>query len=183
MTNAITKIIDDVLKAEGGYVDHPDDKGGPTNWGITQATARAAGYTGHMRDLSREKAFDIYYSRYVKAPRFDQVAAVNERIGSEVIDTGVNMGPAVAARFLQRSLNALNRRGTDYADIAVDGAVGPATIGALKGLFRKRGLAAESVLLKALNALQGARYIELAEARAANESFVFGWLQNRVGMT
>lgn len=35
---------------EGGYVDHPSDKGGPTRWGITQTTARAHGYTGDMRN-------------------------------------------------------------------------------------------------------------------------------------
>ncbi|WP_276203058.1 glycosyl hydrolase 108 family protein, partial [Enterobacter hormaechei] len=39
-------IFNTILGKEGGYVDHPNDKGGPTNWGITQATARAHGYTG-----------------------------------------------------------------------------------------------------------------------------------------
>jgi hypothetical protein len=37
------------------------------------------------------------------------------------------------------------------------------------------------VLLKAMNALQGERYIALAEARPENEAFLFGWLDNRVG--
>ena len=35
-------------------------------------------------------------------------------------------------------------------------------------------------MLKALNALQGERYIDLAEKRQANESFVYGWLRTRV---
>ena len=52
---------------------------------------------------------------------------------------------------------------------------------ALRRLLAVRGAAGEGVLLKALNALQGARYIELAEGRAANESFLFGWLDARVG--
>jgi lysozyme family protein len=34
----IRRLINDVLAKEGGYVDHPADKGGPTNFGITQAT-------------------------------------------------------------------------------------------------------------------------------------------------
>lgn len=29
-----------ILSREGGYVDHPDDRGGPTHWGITLTTAR-----------------------------------------------------------------------------------------------------------------------------------------------
>ncbi len=34
-----------ILSREGGYVDHPDDRG-PTHWGITLTTARANGYMG-----------------------------------------------------------------------------------------------------------------------------------------
>ena len=52
-------IFNTILGKEGGYVDHPNDKGGPTNWGITQATARAHGYTGDMRNLTREQALAI----------------------------------------------------------------------------------------------------------------------------
>ncbi|EJY0890163.1 hypothetical protein OE991_005197, partial [Escherichia coli] len=48
------KIFDEVLGKEGGYVNHPDDKGGPTKWGITEKVARAHGYRGDMRDLTRE---------------------------------------------------------------------------------------------------------------------------------
>ncbi|HGV4401999.1 TPA: glycosyl hydrolase 108 family protein, partial [Klebsiella pneumoniae] len=43
------QIIEGILGKEGGYVDHPSDKGGPTRWGITQTIARAHGYTGDMR--------------------------------------------------------------------------------------------------------------------------------------
>lgn len=41
-----------ILSREGGYVDHPDDRGGPTHWGITLTTARANGYMGDMRNLT-----------------------------------------------------------------------------------------------------------------------------------
>ncbi|MBS0503267.1 MAG: hypothetical protein JSS55_05580, partial [Proteobacteria bacterium] len=103
------------------------------------------------------------------------------RIGAELLDTGVNMGPKVAATFLQRSLNALNRGAADYADIAVDGLIGPATLAALTGFLRHRGAAGEAVLLKAMEALQGERYLRLAEKRPANEAFLYGWLANRIG--
>jgi lysozyme family protein len=180
MTDLATGLLDALLAREGGFVDHPDDRGGATNFGITEQVARAAGWTGSMRHMPRDFAIDVYRRRYWTQPRFDAVAAVAPRIAAELFDTGVNMGPGVAAGFLQRSLNALNRQGRDWADVAVDRSIGSATLAALAGLIEVRGRPGEAALLKALNALQGARYIELAEGRQANESFLFGWLQGRV---
>jgi hypothetical protein len=47
--------------------------------------------------------------------------------------------------------------------------------------LKKRGAPGEQVLLKAIEALQGARYIKLTEQRPANEAFLYGWLANRIG--
>ena len=134
-----------------------------------------------MRALPRDEAAAIYKRRYWLRPHFDAVAARAPALAAELFDTGVNMGPAVAAGFLQRALNALNRGGSDYADIMVDGAVGPKTFAALDAFLARRGAAGEAVLVKAIDALQGARYVEIAERRPANEAFVYGWLANRVG--
>jgi len=172
----IDDIIEAVLRAEGRYVNNPDDRGGETNWGITKATARAHGYNGPMRDLRRETAKQIYVGTYVVRPGFDKIAVLSPAIAAELVDTGVNMGPAVATRFLQRSLNALNQRQADYADIAVDGAAGPGTRTALTKYLAKRGKEGERRLVLLLNALQGARYVELCEGRQANETFMYGWL-------
>lgn len=172
----IDDIIEDVLKAEGRYVNNPNDRGGETNWGITKAVARANGYNGPMRDLPRSTAKQIYLTRYVIQPGYDKIAVLSPSIAAELVDTGVNMGPAVASRFLQRALNALNQRGADYADIAVDGVAGPGTRTALTAYLAKRGKEGERRLLALLNALQGARYVELCEGRQANETFMFGWL-------
>ena len=176
----IDELLADLLQREGGYVDHPDDRGGPTNFGITLAVARSAGWAGAMRDLPRDFALAIYRSRYWTGPGFDSVAAFAPGVAAELFDTGVNMGPGTAIAFLQRSLNALNRQGRDWPDMAVDRSIGPATLAALRRLLALRGSSGEAVLLRALNALQGARYIELAEGRAANESFLYGWLSSRV---
>ncbi|WP_319800296.1 putative peptidoglycan-binding domain-containing protein, partial [Enterobacter hormaechei] len=46
----------------------------------------------------------------------------------------------------------------------------------------KRGGEGEIVLLRALNCSQGQRYLELAEQRPANESFVYGWMRERVSL-
>lgn len=173
----IDEIIETVLRAEGGYVADPRDAGGETRYGITAATARANGYAGAMRDLPRETAKAIYRRRYVDAPGFDAVAALSPAVAAELVDTGVNMGPAVAARFLQRALNALNRQGGDYADVPVDGIAGAATRKALSAYLATRGAEGEARLLLLLNALQGARYVELCEGRAANEAFLYGWLR------
>jgi lysozyme family protein len=97
-------------------------------WGITERVARANGYAGPMNALPREVAKDIYFSQYVRKPGFAAIMPLSERIAEELVDTGVNMGPPVAAMMLQRSLNALNGQGKYYPDIAVDGDVGPGTI-------------------------------------------------------
>lgn len=175
-------LIDELLDREGGYVNHPADRGGPTNYGITQAVARAHGYGGAMRDLPRHEAAAIYTRLYWLRPGFDAVAERSTAIAAELFDTGVNMGPAVAATFLQRALTALNRNGADYPDLTPDGRVGPTTLAALDAFLRARGRkGGETVLLRALEALQGERYLRLAEKRPANEAFLYGWLANRIG--
>lgn len=180
MTN-IDEMIDDVIEREGGYVNHPADRGGSTKWGITEAVARRQGFAGDMRSLPRSDAAAIYKRLYWFKPRFDEVAIHAPALAAELFDTGVNMGTGTATAFLQRALNALNREGRDYADLTLDRLVGPATLAALQAFLRKRGADGESVLLKAVEALQGAHYINIAEARPSQEAFVYGWLANRIG--
>ncbi|MDQ3139994.1 MAG: hypothetical protein M3Q15_04650, partial [Pseudomonadota bacterium] len=164
-----------------GYSDHPADTGGATRYGITEAVARAHGFRGGMRAFPRDEAATIYRRIYWLRPGFDRIADHAPRVAEEMFDTGVNMGPAVAAGFLQRALNALNRGAADYADIPVDRRVGPATLAALAAFLKRRGDGGETVLLKAIEALQGERYLRLAESRPANEAFLYGWLANRLG--
>jgi lysozyme family protein len=178
----VDELIDGLIDREGGYVNHPSDRGGPTNFGITEAVARAHGFSGSMRNLPRSEAAAIYKRLYWLRPRFDQIAKRSQAVAAELFDSGANMGPAVAATFLQRALSALNRDRQDYADLVPDGRIGPATLAALDRFLELRGKKkGETVLLKALDALQGERYIRLAERRPANEAFLYGWLANRVG--
>jgi lysozyme family protein len=174
-------MIDGVIDREGGYVENPADKGGPTCFGITEAVARANGYAGAMRLLPRGQAVAIYRQLYWSRPRFDKVAERSSRLAAELFDTGVNMGPAVAVTFLQRALTALNRNAKDYPDLTPDGRIGTATLAALDSFLQIRVASGETVLLRALEALQGERYLRLAERRPANEAFLYGWLANRVG--
>ena len=167
-------IINHIIDVEGGYVDDHCDRGGETNFGITIAVARASGYEGAMINMNRSVAFDIYADKY-----WDSVCAddMPDKIAAEVVDTGINMGVHRAGSFLQRSLNALNNQGKLYSDLRVDGSIGKATIDALNAYLSKRD---ETTLIKALNCLQGAFYIELSEKRQTDEKFVYGWLKNRV---
>lgn len=176
-----TALIDELIAREGGYVARAADKGGPTRYGITQAVAKAHGYSGDMAKLPRDTAAAIYRADYWTRPRLDAVATLAPKVASELFDTGANMGTGTAAGFLRRALNALNRNGADYRDVPAKGAVDEAVLSALKAFLRVRGTAGETVLVKALDALQGERYLALAETRPANEAFLYGWLANRVG--
>lgn len=171
------KIINHILETEGGFVDDPSDSGGPTKFGITQSVAREFGYNGLMEDLPRETAFAIYSRHYWHAVRADELLVVSAKITEEIVDTGVNLGPGTAVKFLQRVLNVFNLRANLYDDLLLDGQMGPKTFSAFKECYRTRG---ESVIMLALNCLQGAYYIALAERHPKNERFVCGWLTKRV---
>ena len=176
----VDELIDNLIDREGGFSSHPAD--GPTCFGITEAVARAHGYAGPMRQLPRSETVRIYERLYWLRPRFDEVSKRSPSVASELFDTGANMGPTVAATFLQRALTALNRNGDDYPDLVPDGRIGAQTLAALDAFLAKRGRArGETVLLRALEALQGERYLRLAERRPGNEAFLYGWLANRIG--
>lgn len=107
-----------VIGHEGGYVDHPDDPGGATNWGITERVAREHGYTGSMRLLTREQAREIYRVGYWQRAQADQYAPA---IGYQLFDAAVNHGIGNAIRMLQRAVG-----------VADDGQVGPVTVAAVR---------------------------------------------------
>lgn len=103
-----------LLGHEGGFVDHPSDPGGATRWGVTERVARAAGYTGHMRDFPVEQAKAIYRREYWDAVKADQLPAP---VRYAVFDAAVNSGVRQSARWLQRAVGA-----------ADDGVIGPRTL-------------------------------------------------------
>jgi lysozyme family protein len=179
---AIAAIVLAVVGVEGGFVDHPSDPGGATNHGVTEAVARQHGYTGPMRALPLDTAIAIYGADYVVKPGFDRVIERSVALGQETVDQGVNFGPRRPSCYLQRSLNALNRRERDYADLAVDCRVGPATAAAYDALAHRRGpRAACELLLKLMDAQQAAEYLRLAGENGRLEEFVPGWIDKRVG--
>ncbi len=89
----VTQLIDDIIRREGGYVNHPADKGGPTNWGITQATL--ASWRGHsvsaadVQALTQDEARSIYLKRYFQDADIDQLP---EALQAQAFDINVNGG-------------------------------------------------------------------------------------------
>ena len=168
-------------RAEGGYVNDPNDSGGETNHGITEKVARKYGYWGNMRDLTPEHAERIAKFAYWDVMNLDEVATISPKIADEMFDTGFNTGPVRAVGFLQRTLNALNRQEKDYDDMLVDGKMGPKTLRAFdKFLYTRRFSDCVTVMLRALNGLQLEFYMSLVERRKKDERFLYGWILNRV---
>lgn len=182
VARTIDEIIHEIMEKEGFRSDNKDDLGGDTTYGITEKTARRLGYKGSMDNLTPDIAKSLYLNEYIKRVRFDDIHNVSAIIGEEIIDTGVNMGQTIAAQFLQRWLNAYNNKQAYYSDLVVDAHIGPATINALEAFLARRGKEGELVLWKSLNASQGGRYLDITEAREKNETFVYGWMKNRVAL-
>ena len=180
MTTAFQKAFVHTVGVEGGYSNDPADPGKATKFGITERVARENGYQGDMRDLPLEFAEGVYRAKYWELIHLDVVSTLSEPIAIELFDTAVNCGVAFAAKSFQQALNAFNREQRDYEDIEVDGLIGPATVRALRGLLALRGVEGEQVFLTALNTLQGAYYIQIAERRPASEKFIYGWFKQRV---
>lgn len=185
MTKALemkAQAIDEVIDREGGYVNHPKDKGGPTKYGITEAKAREHGYQGHIADLTRAFAVRVYEADFWGRLRLDEVSQYSPELAVYLFDFGVNSGTGRAAKFLQRLLNSLNHCGEHYPDIRVDGAVGRMTLQSLKGFYAKRGESGMNVLAHAVNGLRIAFCVGITEDNESQEVFAFGWLSRIVNL-
>lgn len=147
-----------VLKAEGGFVNHPRDPGGMTNLGVTRNVwkewVRHEVDEAEMRSLTPELVAPLYKARYWDACKCDDLP---RGVDYAVFDSAVNMGPFRAAKLLQAALG-----------VTADGVIGRATIAA--------ATAADPVeLLEAFSQGKEAFYQSLATF----QTFGKGWL-NRV---
>jgi len=114
--------LTELLKHEGGYVNHPSDPGGRTNLGVTQKVYEE--WVGHpvsekiMRGLTPDHVRTLYRVKYWDRVKGDELPAGLDLC---VFDFGVNAGPSRAKRYLQMLVGA-----------KPDGIVGPNTMQALK---------------------------------------------------
>lgn len=109
--------FDKLLGHEGGFSDHKDDPGGATMLGITEAVARANGYTGPMGQLTVAVAAKIYKQQYWDTVRADDLPP---SIRYHVFDAAVNSGVGQATKWLQRAVG-----------VPDDGRIGTVTINAV----------------------------------------------------
>ena len=119
----IEDIITDVMKAEGWdkYTNRPNDRGGPTKWGITLkawSAWRGRDCTADdVKAITEPQAREFYESEYVLAPRFNHLP---DLLAPMVVDCGVNHGPGQASKWVQRAVGA-----------TADGVIGPKTLDAV----------------------------------------------------
>jgi lysozyme family protein len=179
---SLSTIIIAVFAVEGGYVNDPVDPGGATNHGITERVAREHGFTGNMRDLPKTCevegqvcAESIYREDYIDKPGFTPLVYIDPAVGEEVIDTAVNMGPARPSRYFQRALNDVC--GTF---VAVDGKIGPSTVGSWLICRLDKGPAVCVAMLDALDRQQEAEYDRLVRVNPALQRFRRGWQNHRI---
>jgi lysozyme family protein len=173
---------------EGGYVNDPDDRGGETYRGIARvhhpewsgwrrvdAQRRKAGFP---KSLDADRTLQNNVKAFYKAAYWDRFKGddiPDQAVGNELYDTAVNMGVRRAVRFLQSSLNLLNRNQSDYEDLIVDGLFGAKTLGTLEKLLKKDRNS--DALVKMMNIQQGARYVEIMASDASQERFARGWIK------
>jgi lysozyme family protein len=158
-----------VLKAEGGYTNHPSDRGGPTNKGILQREyeqyRRAEGLPlADVRDILNAEVADIYLHDYWLAGRCDRMPWP---VSLAHFDACVNTGVAQAAKFLQRTVGTRD-----------DGVIGPLTLGALASAPERESPGA---LAARLARQRIPFYRALAKRDPEQRVFLQGWL-NRVGV-
>jgi peptidoglycan L-alanyl-D-glutamate endopeptidase CwlK len=126
LTQKFQRIHEVIRPWEGGYVNNPSDKGGPTNFGITQATLAQWRGTpvsiADVQNLTYEEALAIFARNYW-APIYGE--DLPDGVALMTYNTAVNSGPGRGALFLQR---ALRKQGLA---VDLDGAIGPQTLAAV----------------------------------------------------
>jgi lysozyme family protein len=157
------EIIDGILRREGGFVDHPADKGGPTKYGITQAAL--AEWLGRpatvddVKQLSEHEAREIYREQYIVRPGF--LGIDNDAVRALAIDCAVNHGVKRAVQLLQEA-----------ARVFTDGIFGPNTKDAVNRMTA-------AVLYRRLCAARVRLYGQIITKNPSQAVFAAGWC-NRV---
>ena len=160
----VERVLDDVLRREGGYVDHPADRGGCTNYGITLDTL--AGWRGapvtcdDVRQLTQHEARQIYRRLYVEGPGFLHVT--DEPLRALLVDYAVHSGPRRAVRALQRAVG-----------VTTDGRLGPSTLAAL-------GRVGADVVTRAVLRMRGEHLADLLQRDPSQRVFAAGWVRRLV---
>lgn len=146
-----------VLQREGGYVNHPSDKGGETSFGITKASYPKL----NIKKLTREQAIEIYHRDYWQGA-YRWLQELEPDKASIIFDFAVNMSPRSLALCVQHALNACTHR------VKIDGAVGPQTLSALRVVHQQ-------IFAAAFRATVAGHYRKRAAEDPTQKDFLGGW--------
>lgn len=125
MKQNFNEFFDRMIAHEAGYVNHPADKGGPTNLGVTIATL--SGWLGRkatiadVKALTKESVRPLYKKQYWDAVRGDDLPS---GVDYFTADYGVNSGVSRAIKELQRAVS-----------VTADGVMGVQTLAAVKAVL------------------------------------------------
>ncbi len=159
-----------ILEHEGGYVNHKNDKGGPTNFGVTQATyskwlSRDASIED-VKSMTVETAREIYETRYLTGPRIHTLPSPHPQV--LILDMAVNHGPRNAVRMMQRTVNLAG-----FGPISVDGVMGPGTRGAAERAQEAMGNYFQNAIVEERIKF----YHRIVERNPSQKVFMKGWLR------
>jgi len=176
---------------EGGYVNDPVDLGKETYKGISRKYNPAwegwelvdfyKGNSNFLKQLGQDTVLQeavksMYKKKYWDTLYGDRIT--NQGLANKLFDISVNLGPHRAVRFLQLSLNILNRDENLYKSIEETGKMDNNTHTILEYSLTKDP---ETYLLKIINILQGSHYVKRAIEKSSQKRFIRGWL-NRVNL-
>ena len=153
--------VEEVLKREGGFVNHPNDKGGATNMGITIGTlskwlGRPA-TIDDVRNMTRDTAIAIYKKNYWDVVWGDKIKYYS--VASAIFDQAVNRGPASALKQAQKIIGTTQ-----------DGIMGPKTLEALNKM-------PDSQFLPLYFSESASFYNRLVQNDPSQGVFLVGWLK------
>lgn len=106
--------VQKTLVHEGGYVNNPHDKGGPTKYGITQADMPGV----DMKSITTDQAVTYYTANYWKS-LYSQINS--QSLAEKLFDMGVLFGVKTAVRLLQITMQ-------NEISIVSDGVFGEETL-------------------------------------------------------
>jgi len=165
---SVERLINDIIRREGGFVDHPLDRGGPTNYGITLPTLSTyrhrACTVDDIRSITSPTAFSIYYILYYLRPN---IGALPVALQAIITDMAVNHGPKTAIILFQEVLKA---HGKHIG--AVDGLCGPLTCRAAECAYNDLG----SELIDTLVRRRVSYYEQIVKHDYTQRVFLSGWI-------
>lgn len=160
--------IKTILDNEGGFVNKDNDRGGPTNLGITQKTyTKYLGRIATIEDvmnITEEIAREIYEREYLTGPR---ISSLNGFLQIKILDMAVNFGPRRAIKLLQRSINK-----TTLFTLKADGLLGPVTKKAANSCFEWMGRYFINIICDERDKM----YRRIVIFNSTQKEFLQGWL-------